>query len=193
MERLLASQCVSLLRQIRRQTISGLDSEAARSSRWLALRHYHYVLAPAAPECPDIQGIVRGPIELLLQFSGSEVEGTFTDAWILESDAPNVQVLEVPVSVDVREAPISIVKARECDLETTSQCNVDEEYEPLEIIFLDGTESYDPTGLAIVDYQWEVLEGPGGLDPALLEPLGETTPILGSPRRSPEPIRSASR
>ena len=137
------------------------------------------LLAPAAPECPDIQGIVRGPIELLLQFSGSEVEGTFTDAWLLESDAPNVQVLEVPVSVDVREAPISIVNARECDLETTSQCNVDEEYEPLEIIFLDGTESFDPTGLTLVDYQWEVLEGPGGLDPALLEPLGETTPIFG--------------
>ena len=137
------------------------------------------VLAPLAEGCPQVPGIVRGPVELLLQFQGSETEGTFSDVWLLESDAPNVQVLEVPVTVDVREAPISVVEARECDLETTTQCNVDEDYEPLEIVFLDGTQSYDPTGLAIVDYRWEFLEVPDGLDLDLLEPLGDTTPILG--------------
>lgn len=137
------------------------------------------LLAPSAEGCPDVPGVVRGPVELLLQFQGSEAEGTFEDAWLLESDAPNVQALEVPVAVDVREAPISVVNARECDLDTTTQCNVDEDYEPLEIIFLDGTESFDPTGLTIVDYRWEFLSVPDGLDPDLLEPLGETTPILG--------------
>ena len=137
------------------------------------------LLAPTSDACPDIPGIVRGPVELLLQFQGSDIEGTFEDAWLLESDAPNVQLLEVPVAVDVREAPISIVNARECDLETTSQCNVDEEYEPLEIVFLDGTESFDPTGLTLVDYRWEFIAVPDGLDPDLLEPMGETTPIFG--------------
>ena len=137
------------------------------------------ILAPAEPDCPEIPGIIRGSIELLLQFQGSEEEGTFSDVWILESDAPNTQSLKVPVTVDVREAPIAVVNPRECNLTTTSQCNVDEEFEPLEIVFFDGSESYDPTGLTIVEYRWEVIEGPGGLDNDMLEPLGADTPIFG--------------
>ena len=130
----------SQLHQIRKQTISGSASAVARSSRWLARHHYPYYSHPLRPNVPIFRELFEGRLNSLLQFSGSEVEGTLQMPGSLNRTHPRTSLRSL-VPVDVREAPISIVNARECDLETTSQCNVDEEYEPLEIIFLDGTES----------------------------------------------------
>jgi Uncharacterized protein conserved in bacteria (DUF2135) len=81
-----------------------------------------------------------------------------------------------------RNAPIAIAKFRAIDpLNPTAPYTNPTDIEPLERVYFDGRDSYDPieptNPARIAAYQWEVVEYPSGANPADFQHQGQTSSL----------------
>ena len=140
-----------------------------------------FQLAPANPSCTD-DGVLRGDLPLLISFQASAEEGDHASTMILESNAPNAQVVEIPLTAASRNAPVAVAKIRECTETILTDCSDANTIEPLSRIYLDGVDSYDPADpdnpSAIVGYRWEVIEFPPGTDTTMFDLQGTGSAIF---------------
>ncbi len=137
-----------------------------------------FKLSPSNDACPeqdDTLNLLRGELTLLLDFAGAQEESDHATTLVIESDAPNAEQIQIPVSAKVREAPVAVAKLRECTPETVGECTDLESVEPLMRVYLDGTESFDPNGGTIASYAWEVIDYPPGSDVELFQISGQNT------------------
>jgi len=138
-----------------------------------------FAIAPANPSCPSFDGnVVRGELELLLSFRGDDEEGEHTATFHIESNAPNMTALNIPVSAAARRAPVAVAKLQPCfDGQAHGDgCSVEEQLAPLQRVYLNGRDSFDPATPddpeAIVAWSWEVLDWPDGADTEFFDPQG---------------------
>lgn len=106
------------------------------------------------------------PVEIKVAFQAPSVGGDYTTTLVIESNDPNSMVVEIPVSVQVRPAPIAIATLEQ------------EEVAPLDRIQLDGSQSYDPfPGGTINQYHWELTHYPSHIDPSVFDWANQNSAI----------------
>ncbi len=124
-----------------------------------------------------------GEIKILVRFNAPQTEGPQGSVLIIESNDPDEPVLEIPVRAYARLAPVAIGKLRAFDPTNPSAPYTEaDDIEPLQRVYLDGRDSYDPrdpanTGL-IVDYNWTVVRHPDGINPNDFAVQGQGTSLF---------------
>lgn len=103
-----------------------------------------------------------GQISFTLTYSAPETEAQSEATLVIESNDPDEPVVEIPIQAAARNAPVAIASFREFDPENPSQPYTDpSDIEPLQRVYLDGCESYDPRDpedpSLITDYEWEII------------------------------------
>lgn len=122
--------------------------------------------------------------DFLIRVNAGDTEDVVTDTLVLETNDPAAAVVRIPLTATIREAPTAVAKLRECDiLDPGAPCSIEGEIRPLDRFFLDGSDSFDPDGLAITSYSWEVLETPGDIPVSALDALDldTATPSFAAP------------
>lgn len=125
----------------------------------------------------------QGDLRLLLAFAAPLVEGQHTAVLVIESNDPDEAVIEIPVHAWAREAPIAIAELRAFDpADPSDPYSVAGDIHPLERVYFDGSDSYDPTAptdpTRLVDYRWEVIETPEGANRDDFAEDGDGTPYF---------------
>ncbi|MEO1174355.1 MAG: hypothetical protein AAFX94_20230, partial [Myxococcota bacterium] len=129
---------------------------------------------PAVDGCPTTD-----EQQALLRVEGGSVEETVSDTLVFETNDPSARLVRIPVAATIREAPTAVAKLKPCDIANpTEPCSVAGEIRPLDEVFLDGSDSTDPDGLALTGYSWDVLETPGDFP---VEDLNLTDPDTAFP------------
>lgn len=142
-----------------------------------------FQLAPFKAGCEDTNdGIMRGDLNLLVNFDAGPNEREATSTMIIESNSPNAQVVEIPMTAAAREAPIAVNEIRECGADVLDDCSLADELEPLDRVYLTGINSYDlrdPTDPSlIVSYRWEIISFPPDADEDMFSETGTTAQIF---------------
>jgi hypothetical protein len=142
-----------------------------------------FKLAPAKPGCESVNdGIMRGEIDLLVNFEAGSVERDAATTMVIESDSPNANVIEIPMTAAAREAPIAVAEVRECGPDALTDCSVADEIAPLDRVYLTGINSYDTRdpddASMIVSYRWEIIDFPGDADEEMFQPTGVTSQVF---------------
>jgi len=107
-----------------------------------------------------------GEVTLLLNFNAPTAEGAYQTMLVIESTDPDESLIEIPVVANSVNAPIAVADLRALDpANPTAPYSEIDNIEPLERVYLDGSESYDPAGENIAQYYWEVVEYPSGSNP----------------------------
>ncbi|MEM6732501.1 MAG: choice-of-anchor D domain-containing protein, partial [Myxococcota bacterium] len=97
--------------------------------------------------------------QALIRVTAGTTEDTVEDTLVIETNDPAATLVRIPLSATIREAPTAVATLRACDIANPDlPCSIENETRPLDRFFLDGSSSFDPDGLAIVRYAWEVLE-----------------------------------
>ncbi|MEM6533602.1 MAG: hypothetical protein AAF654_13335 [Myxococcota bacterium] len=128
--------------------------------------------------------------QALIRVEAGSVEETVSDALVFETNDPTARTVRVPLVATIREAPTAVAKLKPCEIANpTEPCSQAGEIRPLDQVFLDGSESSDPDGLALTGYRWEVLATPGDFPVADLDFTDDdtafpvfTAPVAGSYR-----------
>ncbi|MEL6340665.1 MAG: choice-of-anchor D domain-containing protein [Myxococcota bacterium] len=116
--------------------------------------------------------------DALIRVAAGSDEDTVNDALVIETNDPGAGVVRIPLVASVREAPVAIATLRACDPETPSEpCSQAEDIRPLDRVYLDGRESFDPDDLPLVSYRWRVLESPGDIANSALAVEGFDTEL----------------
>lgn len=156
-----------------------------------------FSLAPTNPRCPTSDvAMMRGDVRLLVQLAPQDHEQDHVDGLlVLESNAPNAPIIEIPLQAAIRTAPVAVAQLHTCDQNTpatstahsvpdTTNCSDPNNIRPLGRVFLDGTRSYDPARptdpTAIVQYRWELISWPAGTDTALMDLRGSNTSLFSA-------------
>ncbi len=122
---------------------------------------------PYALKQRDLECDEDGEVRLSLEFNAPTVEGPYSTVLIIESNDPDEPVVELPILAFARNAPVAIAKFKAQDPNNlaapwTDPLNI----EPLERVYFDGRQSFDPMGTPLATYKWEVIEYPSGTNPA---------------------------
>ncbi len=142
-----------------------------------------FQLAPSKPGCENVNdGVMRGEIDLLVNFEAGADERDAATTMIIESDSPNANVVEIPMTAAAREAPIAVAELRECGGEIATDCSVEDEIVPLDRVYLTGINSYDTRDpedpSLIVGYRWEIISFPGDADEEMFEQTGVNSQVF---------------
>jgi len=113
-------------------------------------------------------------IPLTLRATGEEMMAHTT--LVIESNADNAPIIELPITVKTAELPVAVATMRTCTDELTTDCG-DPTNPILTRLYVDGEQSYDPLGGEIVSYQWEIIAAPQGADPSELVLEGQSSSI----------------
>ncbi|MEE8410069.1 MAG: DUF2135 domain-containing protein [Myxococcota bacterium] len=104
-------------------------------------------------------------VRLLVNFDAGSVERDADATLVLETNDPDAPFIEIPLVAAARVAPIAVADFRACDPAAPSEpCTIATDVHPLDEVFLDGRASYDPGGLGISSYHWEMIEWPVGAE-----------------------------
>ena len=115
---------------------------------------------------------------LPLTFRAPLEEGDFETTVVIESNAPNQPLVEIPILAQARKAPVAIATLRAPDPEDEqAPFSLPETIEPLGEVFLDGRASFDPDGKTLNSFRWEVIDFPLDTDTQLFELQGQSTPL----------------
>ena len=108
-----------------------------------------------------------------MQFDAGSVERDGAATLHIESNDPQKPFADIPLVAQARQAPVAVARLRSCDQDPL-HCSVAGDIHPLEIVYLDGSLSYDQhvPPILISSYLWTVTESPLGTDPALFDPHG---------------------
>ncbi len=142
-----------------------------------------FVLAPRAADCPNDPGqsMIRGELELVLRYDAADTAGDSVATLVLESNDPGAPLIEIPLSASAKEAPVAVAGLRLCDADNPPpDCTAGpDEIEPLQRVYFDGRDSYDPSGGTIESYRWEIIQYPDGANPAsgIYAPVGAGTSL----------------
>lgn len=125
-----------------------------------------------------------GQVKLLVSFEAPGEEGEHAATIVIESNDQDEGVIEIPIRATARNAPIAIAKVRAYDATNPSAPYSDpDEIEPLDRVYFDGRESYDPSvqppddPTALPYYSWTVIEYPEGAAESDFDWIGEDTPL----------------
>ena len=117
-----------------------------------------------------------GEVRLLLGFSAPLTTGNYAAELTIGSNDPEAASISIPIKASVAAAPVAVASFRVRDLANpTAPWTDPNNIQPLERVYLDGSQSYDPTGAPIVAYRWQMVEWPAGLDPVDFAANGATT------------------
>jgi len=151
--------------------VPGLDTagvftlDAAASTTPLVLRQ-------ASVECGE-----SGALDVAVTMHSPEIEGEHATTIAVESDAPNAPLVEIAVHGAARNAPVAILAVGTSDPQKPALvCADPASIQPLDYLCLDGRGSYDPSGPTdpkrLVDYLYEIVQGPDGATAADLQVSG---------------------
>ena len=121
-------------------------------------------------------------INLLVNFEAGPDERDAATTMIIESDSPNANVVEIPMTAAAREAPIAVAELRECGGEVVTDCSVEDEIVPLDRVYLTGINGYDTRDpedpSLVVGYRWEIIDFPGDADEEMFEQTGVNSQVF---------------
>ncbi len=138
-----------------------------------------FELGTVEPACEGVTSVIRRELPLAVAFQAGDTEQPdLTSTLVLESDQPGAPLIEVPLVASARQGPVAVAKLRTCsDADPPPSCSIPDKIRPLERVYLDGRDSYDPSGGTLVDYKWTVLEPAPGADISAFAPEGDGTPL----------------
>lgn len=92
------------------------------------------------------------------------VSGNYSARLVIESNDPDESHIEIHVAASSGEEPVAIAGVSPCTQAVGYQanCNVDDVIDPMESVRLNGSTSFDPTGLDLQRYVWTVDLAPTG-------------------------------
>ncbi len=98
-----------------------------------------------------------------VQFSPNS-DGNYSSTIIIDSNDPDEPRIEIYVAASSGPEPVAIASSGPCTSAVGYQatCNNDETIDPMESVRLDGSESFDPSGLSLSRYIWTVEVAPTG-------------------------------
>ena len=134
----------------------------------------------------DVDCRSEGELKILLSFNAPGEESEHETVLVIESNDPDRPAVEIPVRASSRNAPVAVCKLREFDPDDPSAPYSDEAgLEPLERVYLDARDSYDPSvgppedpaSHQLADYRYEVVSAPSGVNPGDYQWQGQGLPL----------------
>ncbi len=110
-----------------------------------------------------------GELRLLLSFTAGTNPADAAGTLVIASNDPDAAVVEVPLRAAAAYAPVAVATLRPCDInDPAAPCSVAGDIQPLDQVYLDGTQSYDvdatgtPQPAAPLAYNWRLVDFPSG-------------------------------
>ena len=126
----------------------------------------HYSL-PITVDVENLNCAQEGQTRVLVDFESGLLEAQQESTLYIETNDPAATTLAIPLHAWGRVAPVAVAKLRECgEQNPPPACSYPDAIRPLERIYFDGSESFDPDqpGVegAITSYSWRVIDSPAG-------------------------------
>ena len=115
-------------------------------------------IAPANPSCGE-----NGLWSTAVQFSPG-ANGNYSAKLVIDSNDSDEPRIEIYIAASAGPEPVAIASSGPCTTAVGYQatCNNDENIDPMESVRLDGSASFDPSGLDLSRYIWTMELAPTG-------------------------------
>ncbi|MBT6179458.1 MAG: hypothetical protein HOI23_19605 [Deltaproteobacteria bacterium] len=115
-------------------------------------------IAPANPSCGE-----NGIWSTAVQFAPG-ADGNYAAKLVVDSNDSDEARIEIFIAASAGPEPVAIASSGPCTSAVGYQatCNNDENIDPMESVRLDGSQSFDPSGLDLSRYIWTVELAPTG-------------------------------